>query len=212
MTVEEAEAVLRKLCPDLKVTARPHKGVTAFRGTLTPHPDGGPNYMSPIHVRHKDGRFVFVNGHQRNKGLVEVLRGLVNGIVRDRTVGVGNGVLGAVTARMGYGPAFDWEGVGVYFELIGTNGRRHKIGWGDDVGFYSGLTDGWGAMLEVRAMAAAIFRGDDSAVGGLVDYLIEYSPEFARIWDEATEWAARVTTGTVMRPLDPSRPAEKTFL
>lgn len=29
---------------------------------------------------------------------------------------------------------------------------------------------------------------------------------------EATEWAARVATGTVMRPLDPPSPEEKTFL
>ncbi len=212
MTVEEAEAVLRKLCPDLKVTARPHGGVTVFRGTLTPHREDGRTHGWPVHVRHADGRFVFVNGHGRNRGFVEVLRGLVNGIVRDRTVDVGNGALGTVTARMGYGPAFDWEGVGVYFELIGTNGRRHKIGWGDHAWAYITPPAGRAATPEARAMAAAIFRGDDSAVGGLVDYLIEYSPEFARIWDEATEWAARVTTGTVMRSLDPSRPAEKTFL
>lgn len=207
MTVEEAEVILRKLCPDLTVSTRPHKGVTEFRGTLTTHPDSWRKYKLPIRVQHKDGKWVFMNGHERNKGFVETLHGMIYYAIRDRSLDIGNGVFGTVRALMGYGPAFDWEGVGVYFDVVGANVRRHKIGWADDVHRYLPVPTAHAVTSEMRAMAAAIVSGDDSAVGGLVDYLIEYSPEFATIWDEATEWAARVATGTVMRPLDPPDPA-----
>lgn len=203
MTVEEAEVILRKLCPDLKVEVKPNTGVTILSGNLIL---SGRNRVTSqfIDVRCFGGKVASVldqTGYNNGSNLRKVLEDRTRYMVDEKKIKNPCGTLGTILTATAYNHWFDKTIRKLEFRLRSTNWAIRSAAWS-----YEAITP------EMLAMAAAVSRGDDSAVGGLVDYLIEYSPEFAAIWDEATEWAARVATGTVMRPLDHPSPVVKTAL
>jgi hypothetical protein len=177
MTTDEAERILRKVCPDLTREEKPDTGVTILSGRVPP-----PRLKSSVgqwflDVRCYQGRAVSVN-HTR-VDLLPYLRAMV--ATRTEQAGVKNpcGAYGKVEAVMGYGPDFDWECVELKVRLWGS-------GWAESTMFWVGdrLTP------ELKAFGAAVVESPDSGVHGLIDYLIETQENFSYLWGRATEWAA----------------------